>query len=152
MTRSSVGLLALLACVLVDSSVKVRALPPAVTPLAAAKLQAAYGKLPVRFEENRGQFDARLRYVSQSNGATLALTDEGATIAMHGLALRLGLPDGRAVVPGASEKLVRGGRKVRPAGRESRVRGARVRSNARARDRPAGDALRDVRRKRERYG
>ena len=41
-----------------------------------AQALANYGKLPLSFEENRGQADARVKFLSQGNGYTLLLTPD----------------------------------------------------------------------------
>ncbi|HEV7490128.1 MAG TPA: hypothetical protein VGO25_04940, partial [Rhodanobacteraceae bacterium] len=42
-----------------------------------------YGHLPLRFEENRGQVDAAVKYVSVSAGLTLFLTPTQAVMSVH---------------------------------------------------------------------
>ncbi|HYO80594.1 MAG TPA: DUF4214 domain-containing protein [Bryobacteraceae bacterium] len=44
-----------------------------------------YGKLPLTFEENRGQTDARVRYISRGSGYTLFLTPEEALLQLTAL-------------------------------------------------------------------
>src|SRR5438876_3652164 len=56
---------------------KVQAQPvPAPEPAAAttATVQAAYGKLPLSFEANRGQTDARVQFLARGHGYSLFLT------------------------------------------------------------------------------
>jgi MYXO-CTERM domain-containing protein len=43
----------------------------------------SFGRLPLRFEENRGQFHPRARFVARNGGLTLFLTDEGALMTLH---------------------------------------------------------------------
>ncbi|MCU1235482.1 MAG: hypothetical protein JWP63_3449 [Candidatus Solibacter sp.] len=57
--------------------------------LAAAAPSPDYGKLPLQFEENRGQTDARVRYLARSAGRTLFLTQDGAVLSAAGEAVRL---------------------------------------------------------------
>ncbi|MEP7340736.1 MAG: SBBP repeat-containing protein, partial [Acidobacteriota bacterium] len=45
-----------------------------------ARAQESYGKLPIQFEVNRGQFDARVKFVSRQRGFSLALTPDEAVI------------------------------------------------------------------------
>jgi len=45
-----------------------------VPEVAGARLRENYGKLPLSFEENRGQTDARVKFLSQGNGYTLLLS------------------------------------------------------------------------------
>jgi uncharacterized protein (TIGR03437 family) len=63
--------------------------------LAAAALAAAippqYGKLPLHFEENRGQTDARVHYLARSADRTLFFTPEGAVLSAGGAAVRIRL-------------------------------------------------------------
>jgi uncharacterized protein (TIGR03437 family) len=67
-----------------------------VVVLSAAALAAAapapdLGKLPLQFEENRGQTDARVRYLARSAGRTLFLTADGAVLSSAGESVRLRL-------------------------------------------------------------
>ncbi|MCC6392252.1 MAG: SBBP repeat-containing protein, partial [Bryobacterales bacterium] len=50
--------------------------------LSAARLTESYGKLPLRFEPNRGQADSRVRFLSRGPGYTMRLLDSGAEIAL----------------------------------------------------------------------
>ena len=45
-----------------------------VPEVSGARLRENYGKLPLSFEENRGQTDARVKFLSQGNGYTLLLS------------------------------------------------------------------------------
>src|SRR5438876_608069 len=56
----------------------VDASPPAVT-----RANSAYGKLPLSFEENRGQTDPRATFISRGSGSTLFLTRNGAVLAFR---------------------------------------------------------------------
>ena len=51
----------------------------AASPEAAAK---AYGKLPLQFEANRGQTDARVRFLSRGDGYVMFLTPDEAVLAL----------------------------------------------------------------------
>src|SRR3989442_13095391 len=42
-------------------------------PVAKAQVQEHYGKLPLRFEANRGQTESRVRFLSRGKGYTLFL-------------------------------------------------------------------------------
>ncbi len=42
----------------------------------------SFGKLPLRFEENRGQRDARVKFVARGNGYQLGLTPTGAVLSL----------------------------------------------------------------------
>jgi hypothetical protein len=47
------------------------------------KLLAAYGKLPMRFEENQGQTNNEVRFVSHGNGYELFLTPQDAVLSLR---------------------------------------------------------------------
>jgi uncharacterized repeat protein (TIGR01451 family) len=47
-----------------------------------AQLDEAYGRLPLSFEANRGQADARVRFISRASGARLFLTADEAVLAL----------------------------------------------------------------------
>jgi hypothetical protein len=49
---------------------------------AQSRLIANYGKLPLRFEANRGQTDSRVQFVSRGSGYTLFLTSGEAVLAL----------------------------------------------------------------------
>ena len=49
----------------------------------AARAGEAYGRLPLRFEPNRGQTDGRVRFVSRVGGYNLFLTSDEAVFASH---------------------------------------------------------------------
>jgi len=48
-----------------------------------AKVQAAYGQLPLHFEANQGQSDEQVRFLSRGSGYTLFLTSTEAVLALH---------------------------------------------------------------------
>jgi len=55
----------------------------------AARALAAYGRLPLRFEENRGQAAGDVRFLSRGMGYTVLLTADEAVLALsskHGTA------------------------------------------------------------------
>ncbi len=61
--------------------------PPPLKPgelQAQAAVQKKYGKLPLRFEPNVGQFDSRVRYVARGTGSTVYLTGTEALFALQG--------------------------------------------------------------------
>jgi uncharacterized protein (TIGR03437 family) len=74
----------------------------AAAALAAAVPPPDYGKLPLHFEENRSQTDARVRFLARSADRTLFLTADGAVLSAGGAAVRLRLRgiDRRAVIEG----------------------------------------------------
>lgn len=47
-----------------------------------ARQSADYAKMPVLFEQNKGQTDHKVKFVSRSSSYTLYLTDEGATFSL----------------------------------------------------------------------
>src|SRR5215469_6634192 len=47
-----------------------------------ARLLAAYGKLPLSFEANRGQSDTRVKFLARGNGYALFLTPTEAVLAL----------------------------------------------------------------------
>lgn len=51
-----------------------------------SRLQAAYQRLPLSFEANQGQADARVRYLSRGAGYTLFLTGTEAVLGLHNAA------------------------------------------------------------------
>ncbi len=85
-----------------------------------------FGRLPLRFEANVGQFDPRVAYVARQPGATLFLTGEGATLALRSTRQmgdpshipRERRPDARSPTrPGVAVRMkVVGGRAVAPRG------------------------------------
>ncbi|HKQ51813.1 MAG TPA: SBBP repeat-containing protein, partial [Pyrinomonadaceae bacterium] len=61
--------------------------PPAKVPTQTSaeteqRAKEAYGKLGVRFEENRGQSDERVRFISRGGGATVFLANDEATFVL----------------------------------------------------------------------
>ena len=53
-------------------------------PKAQAKILDSYGKLPLSFEANHGQTDARVRFLSRTSGYSLFLTADEAVLALSG--------------------------------------------------------------------
>ncbi len=71
---------------------------------AAAKAAGRYGQLPLSFEENRGQTDKAVRYLSRGTGYTLFLTEKDAVLSLTSIdanqkstatAIRLGFAGSR---------------------------------------------------------
>jgi hypothetical protein len=54
------------------------------------KILAAYGKLPLRFEENQGQTNSEVRFVSHGSGYELFLTPQDAVLALRSPAPQAG--------------------------------------------------------------
>jgi hypothetical protein len=52
-------------------------------PKADPKLMEAYGKLPLRFEENQGQTDSEVSFISHGSGYELFLTPQDAVLALR---------------------------------------------------------------------
>ena len=50
--------------------------------LASAQLSEAYGKLPLSFEENRGQVDGKVKFLSRGSGYSLFLTGTEAVLSL----------------------------------------------------------------------
>jgi len=76
--------------------------PPAPSQAAAAcaakpAIASEWGRLSLRFEENRGQFDERVRYVARQGGMTLFLTDAGAVMSLSQGAARDARRDPKAM-------------------------------------------------------
>uniref|UniRef100_Q020T1 Cell surface glycoprotein (S-layer protein) related protein-like protein n=1 Tax=Solibacter usitatus (strain Ellin6076) TaxID=234267 RepID=Q020T1_SOLUE len=69
------------------------ATPPAP---AAAQAQAAMGRLPLRFEENRGQFDSPVRFMAKSAGGKLQFTARGPEFLVGSSPVEIGLVHGNA--------------------------------------------------------
>jgi len=53
-------------------------------PKAQAKILESYGKLPLSFEANHGQTDARVKFLSRTGSYTLFLTGDEAVMALSG--------------------------------------------------------------------
>ena len=49
-----------------------------------AQVRLDFGSIPVYFEENRGQSDARARYVARGGNLVAFVTEEGWTISVNG--------------------------------------------------------------------
>jgi hypothetical protein len=63
---------------------------------AVPQAQAALGRLPLRFEENRGQFDSAVRFTARSAGANLQLTERGPAFLVGSSPVEIGLVHGNA--------------------------------------------------------
>src|SRR5436190_528045 len=57
---------------------------PAATPASPtrARIQAAYGKLPLYFEANQGQTDPQVQFLARGAGSTLFLTPTEAVLSL----------------------------------------------------------------------
>src|SRR5467141_2152384 len=47
--------------------------------ISQARLVSGYGKLPLTFEENQGQTDARVKFLARGSGYTVFLSDDQTT-------------------------------------------------------------------------
>ncbi len=56
---------------------------PLRTPPARARLVEGYGRLPLRFEANSGQTDARVKFLSRGRGYTMFLTGDEAVLSLR---------------------------------------------------------------------
>ncbi|MFQ5741382.1 MAG: hypothetical protein ACE5JX_20485, partial [Acidobacteriota bacterium] len=52
-------------------------------PSPAARVLSSYGRLPLRFEENRGQTDSRVRFLSRNSGHVVFLTSNEAVFSLR---------------------------------------------------------------------
>ena len=82
-------------------------------PSKAAEVRAAYARLPLAFEANRGQWPAAVRFVARAGAASLALDDRGATLAFarRGAAvtrLRLTFPGSSRAAPVIGQRALPG--------------------------------------------
>ena len=75
---------------------------------ARAAARRAWGRLPLRYEENRGQVDARARYVARQGGLSLFAADGGLVLALRSAVGEAGDADaGRlGATPSAGPSLV----------------------------------------------
>jgi hypothetical protein len=61
-----------------------RSAPPALGAPAPQQLQAAYGQLPLHFEQNRGQSDPQVKFLARGLGYALFLTPTEAVLSLRG--------------------------------------------------------------------
>src|SRR2546425_7690885 len=66
---------------------------PSSTPFRAPTraILDAYGRLPLHFEENRGQADPSVRFIARTDGGAVWLTDDGIALGVDGSVIRIGL-------------------------------------------------------------
>jgi hypothetical protein len=84
----------------VASAAKPPSPPPARTSSpGAARLQSAYGKLPLAFEENRGQTDPRVKFLSRGPGYGLFLTPTEAVLSLSPSGRTAGRTGGQRQLP-----------------------------------------------------
>jgi hypothetical protein len=72
-----------LASVLAPSGTQAAPKTGAADEATKARVSAAYNKLPLRFEENRGQVDTQVKYLSRGSASTLFLTKTEAVLMLH---------------------------------------------------------------------
>src|SRR5262249_11951127 len=65
-----------------SASVRDDSAPSRTAQAAQPRLVEAYGKLPLSFEVNRGQTDARVKFLSRGSGYSLFLTGNEAVLAL----------------------------------------------------------------------
>src|SRR5438067_5256719 len=83
-------ILLLLTAASVEASPPTARLPPSpAQPPSKAQLDEAYGRLPLHFEENRGQADSTVRFIAHTAAGRVLLTSTGFVLALDGPALRL---------------------------------------------------------------
>jgi hypothetical protein len=61
-------------------------------PKAQARILDTYGKLPLSFEANHGQADARVKFISRTGGYALFLTGDEAVLALRGKKAKSNFP------------------------------------------------------------
>jgi hypothetical protein len=77
------SLFALLFAVGFSACVSAQNASPPVLPADRDLVQAHYGKLPLSFEANTGQTDARVKFLARGNGYALFLTKDEAVVALR---------------------------------------------------------------------
>src|ERR1700720_3838160 len=85
---------------------------PASPPASQADILAAYGKLPLNFETNQGQTDARVDFLAHGYGYTVFLTRENATLLLRAQSGE-DAPRSRPLPPGVSKSAKRVATSVR---------------------------------------
>ena len=79
---------------------------PATSTASMARLEAAYVRLPLHFEENRGQLDRDIRFVARTSTGRIQLAPGGFVLSADGASVRLSFAAGRsAAVPEPLEAL-----------------------------------------------
>ncbi|MBI4906958.1 MAG: SBBP repeat-containing protein [Acidobacteria bacterium] len=82
--RHLLPLLSLLIFITANSATHSSKDRPATKPIQKARIAEQYGRLPLAFEWNQGQTDARARYFARSGGYAIWLTDDGAVLGRAG--------------------------------------------------------------------
>jgi hypothetical protein len=81
---------------------------PGTQPAVSARVVEAYGKLPLSFEPNQGQTDARVKFLSRGPAYTLFLTSDEAVLALQKAEVRSQKPGGRSQRYGTTDSGPRG--------------------------------------------
>jgi hypothetical protein len=68
------------------------------TPAARTRIQASYAALPLAFEENQGQTDPQVKYLTRGHGYTLFLTANDAVFSLHSRPAASGLSASKSPV------------------------------------------------------
>jgi hypothetical protein len=110
--RALLGLILVLLCSSfgVAPALRAQAIATARVPFevgspAQAKIAAAYGKLPLTFEANRGQVDSSVQFVSRGQGYMLFLTSREAVLSLR----QAGAKRDVAFTPGVQQRGTEGG-------------------------------------------
>jgi Beta-propeller repeat/RTX calcium-binding nonapeptide repeat (4 copies) len=74
-----------------------------------ARVLKDFARTPVSFEENRGQTDPRVRYLTRGTGYTLYLTEQEAVFSLSGAASESGAPSPSPTPPGAALRMALAG-------------------------------------------
>src|SRR5260370_18413 len=72
------------------------------------KVSHDFGRVPPYFEENRGQADARARYVARTGNLIAFLTQDGWTLSLHGEAISMRIAAGNRKAPFTAEGTLEG--------------------------------------------
>jgi Beta-propeller repeat/Abnormal spindle-like microcephaly-assoc'd, ASPM-SPD-2-Hydin len=78
---------------------------PQADPKAQARVLDQYGKLPLSFEANQGQADARVKFLSRTGGYSLFLTADEAVLTLRGKKTKQSSPQGLAADRLAADRL-----------------------------------------------
>ncbi|MEJ7783554.1 MAG: SBBP repeat-containing protein [Solirubrobacteraceae bacterium] len=81
-----------------------------------AKAQRAYGKLPLRFEPNRGQTDSRVKFLARGEGYAVFLTDREVVLSLSDRRSSSPDSDSRATLASREEEPVSATVRIRPVG------------------------------------
>ena len=68
---------------LLDAKISARSSSPSASKPGSIRVRNAYGNLPLSFEENRGQTDARVKFLARGDGYSLFLTSTEAVLKLR---------------------------------------------------------------------